>query len=361
MIQKNIKFSKLNIDFISELRENVKNYFETEKKSKYGNTNLIIKSLFMIALYLIPYILMLSGIVNSVPLVLLCWITMGFGMAGLGMVLMHDANHGSYSKNTKVNQWMGKSLYMLGGYPPNWQYQHNTLHHGFTNIDGYDEDIDPSGILRFSPHKPLLKIHKYQYWYAWALYGLMTLSWVTVKDFTRLNKYKKMGVSLRDKKGYKKLFTELIFAKILYYLFILVIPLLVVPVSWYWIVIGFLLMHFVGGFILSAIFQSAHVVPTTKYPLPDENGMIENNWAIHQLHTTSNYSPASRIFSWLIGGLNYQVEHHLFPNISHVHYKSLSPIVKSTAQKYNLPYNQYEYFFEAIEGHTKMLKKLGRQ
>lgn len=360
MIKNKIEFSNLNKDFIIELREKVKKHFESEKISKYGNINLHLQSLFMIAMYTIPYVLMLSGIVSSVPLVMMCWGLMGLGMAGLGMVLMHDANHGSYSKNLKVNSWMSKSLYILGGFPPNWQHQHNTLHHGFTNIDGYDEDIQPAGILRFSPHQPLHKIHRFQYIYAWFLYGLMTLSWVTMKDFTRLNKYRQMDVPLRNNKNYNRLFTELIFSKILYYLSFLILPLILVPVSWYWIVMGFIFMHFISGFILSVIFQTAHVVPESSYPLPDKNGTIDYNWAILQLQTTSDYSPNSPIFSWFIGGLNYQVEHHLFPNISHVHYKDISSIVKDTAIKYDLPYHVNSNFIMALRKHKKMLKQLGR-
>ena len=236
MIEKKIKFSNLNKDFIIELREKVKKHFENENISKYGNTNLHLKGLFMISMYTIPYVLMLSGIASTVPLTMICWALMGFGMAGLGMVLMHDANHGSYSENLKVNSWMSKSLYILGGFPPNWQHQHNTLHHGFTNIEGYDEDIQPAGILRFSPHQPLHKIHKFQYIYAWFLYCLMTLSWVTMKDFTRLNKYRKMEVVLKNNRSYNRLFTELIFSKILYYISFLILPLILIPVSWYWIV-----------------------------------------------------------------------------------------------------------------------------
>jgi linoleoyl-CoA desaturase len=356
-----IKFSaEKKPEFINDLREQVKQYFEKNNISRYGNWSIVLKSIVMFILYFAPYILMLTGIINNFSTILLSWIAMGIGMAGLGMVLMHDANHGSYSKNTTINKWLGKSLYLLGGFPANWRFQHNTLHHGFTNIEGHDEDINPVGIIRISPHKPLRKIHKLQHIYVWPLYSLMTLSWVTAKDFKRLYKYKKMDAVLSSKNNYRTLLVDLIITKIIYYLIFLVVPILLLPLAWYWVLSFFLIMHFVCGIILSTIFQTAHVMPTSEFPLPDETGAMDNNWAIHQLLTTSDFSPKSRIFSWFIGGLNYQVVHHLFPNISHVHYRKLSLIVKNTAEKHNLPYHVQPNFIVALQKHYKMLKILGR-
>lgn len=349
-----------NPDFINDLRRRVDGYFKDNNLSKYGNKTIVFQSVFMGIIYILPYVLMLSGVITSVPGVILSWVAMGGGMAGLGMVLMHDANHRVFSGNQTVNKWLGKSLYLLGGFPPNWRHQHNTMHHGFTNIEGHDEDIAPVGFLRFSPHRKLFKVHRFQHIYAWFLYGLMTLSWVTMQDFVRIRNYKNEGVAPFDKK-YKVYLIDLIIAKSFYYLFFLVLPVLVIPVAWYWIVGGFLIMHYISGLMLTTIFQTAHVVPSSAYPLPSDEGKLENNWAIHQLLTTSDFSPKSRVLSWMIGGLNYQVEHHLFPNISHVHYRKLSQLVKETAHDYNLPYHFQETFFKAVAGHARMLKMLGRQ
>lgn len=355
-----IKFSAhVNPNFINELREKVKDYFITNKISKFGNANMVWKSIFMISLYLAPYILMVSGVVSSLPLIFLCWFIMGFGMAGVGMAIMHDANHGTYSKNQTINSLLGKSLYLLGGFPANWKYQHNTLHHSYTNIAGHDEDIGSVSMLRLSPHRPLYKVHKYQILYAWFFYGLMTLSWATAKDFFQINRYKKSGTAFTGKKSYNVMFINMILGKIFYYCVFLVVPLITINIPWYSIVLAFIAMHFTTGFILGIVFQTAHVLTNTSFPLPDEHGKLDNNWAIHQLSTTSDYSPKSRVFSWLIGGLNYQVEHHLFPNVSHVHYRKISVFVKETALKYGLPYNVQGSFFLALGSHARMLKILG--
>lgn len=353
-----IKYSKQKLDFSTDLRNSVNEYFRNKNLSPFGNKQIIVKTVFVSMLYLIPFILLITGVVTSVTLVLACWVLMGLGMSGVGMVTMHDANHGSFSKSKRVNRIFGNSLYLLGGFPQNWRYQHNTLHHGYTNIEGHDEDIGPPGILRFSPHRPLKKMHRHQHIYAWFFYGLMTISWISVKDFKRLKKYKESGIKI-SKRKYDKLLIELVISKIVYYLVFLVLPLLTIPVAWYWVVTGFMLMHFTSGLVLSSIFQTAHVVPTSEYPVPDGEGELENNWAVHQLYTTCDYAPSSKIFSWMVGGLNYQIEHHLFPNISHIHYKDISKIVKAKAKQYDLPYHVNPTFAEAVWQHIKMLKLLG--
>jgi linoleoyl-CoA desaturase len=361
MTKPNIKFSQEDKpEFIQELREKVKDYLAANHLSGKGNTELFLKSVFMLSLYLVPFILMLSGVVSSTSGIFLCWLIMGLGMAGIGMGLMHDANHRAFSKKSGVNSLMSNSLYLLGGYPPAWQYQHNSLHHGFTNIEGFDEDINPVRILRFSPHKPLKRIHRYQYIYAWFLYGMMTLAFITTNDFNIIKRQRKDEVKLTGNNTYGKLIFLLVLSKILYYSVILVLPIILLPVPWYLTLLFFLAMHFVSGLILSTIFQTAHVMPTSAFPIPDENGKVENNWAIHQLRTTTDYSPRSRIFAWFVGGLNHQVIHHLFPNISHVHYRKIAVIVSETAKKYDVPYHVCDNFALAIREHIKMLKRLGR-
>ena len=358
---KKVKFPKgIDTSFIDNVRARVREYFDEHHISRYGNAGMIWKTVFMLSLYFVPYGIMVSGLIQDLWMLLVGWILMGFGMAGIGLSIMHDANHRSYSSNQASNKFIGSVLNLVGGFAPNWQIQHNTLHHGFTNIDGYDEDIDPGNVLRLSPSKPRYRIHRYQHIYAWFLYGLMTFTWIMDKDFSQLNRYRKEGLLKLLNKSYQRLLSELIFSKILYFAYILAIPIIVLPVTWWWILIMFFIMHFICGFTLTIIFQSAHVVPTSAYPLPDKEGKLPDSWAIHQMMTTSDFSPNSRIFSWYIGGLNYQIEHHLFPNICHVHYRKLSRIVKETAREFGIPYHVQPTFIRAVWNHGKMLKHLGR-
>lgn len=355
-----IKFGDQNKEFIVELKETVSNYFKENGISKYGSWQMPVKSVFMFTLYFAPYFLSIFGVVNAFPGVFLMFILMGMGKAGMGMSVMHDANHRTYSKNKHVNKWMGNSLYLLGGFPTTWQRQHNNLHHGFTNIDGRDEDISPPvKFLRFSPNMPLLKIHRFQYLYAWFFYGLMTLLWATTKDFRQLKRYVDKGMPLTKNKTYGKLLTELIIAKIAYWVVFLLIPILVLPFAWYWVLLFFFAMHFTSGFILGVVFQTAHVVSSSEFPIPSSMGNIENSFAVHQLQNTSNFAPNNRVLTWLIGGLNHQVEHHLFPGVSHIHYRKISMFVKELTEKHGLPYHVQPGFFRAVWEHAKMLKRLG--
>jgi len=358
---KTLKFSKkIGKDFNSTLKKRVRAYFKDNNISKYANTNMKIKTVFMTLLYFTPYALMLAGVVTNPWLRFLCWVMMGFGVAGIGLSVMHDANHGAYSKNKRVNYIVGRIVNLVGGYAPTWKIQHNILHHSYTNVHGYDEDVSPAlSILRFSPRDKYIPIHRFQFIYAWFFYSLMTVMWITTKDFQQLYRYKKMGLTKTENINFNKLLIELIATKVFYYLYVVAIPLILTDITWWQMLIYVMTMHLIAGFTLAIVFQPAHVVPDTEFPVPTRDLTIENNWAIHQLETTANFAPKSRIMYWLVEGLNYQVEHHLFPNICHVHYKKLSKIVKATAEEFGVPYYSEPTFFSAIRRHGKMLRKLG--
>jgi linoleoyl-CoA desaturase len=356
-----LKFSNENgTEFSRELRGRVKRYFEEKGLSKHANTNMVLKTIFMLAFFLAPYFLMITGIVTGVLPILLMWVMMGFGAAGIGLAIMHDANHKAYSANKTINRILAYLLNLIGGHVPTWEIQHNVRHHGYTNIDGYDDDIDAGTMLRFSPNENLKSMHKYQHIYAWPLYCLMTIKWITTKDFLQMFRYRKEGFLPGSKLGFIKKITFLTISKLLFYGYILVIPMLVLPIPWWMVLLFFFVMECITGFSLTIIFQTAHVMPTSQYPVPDDQNTIENNWLIHQMDTTTDYAPDSRIFSWLIGGLNYQIEHHLFPNICHVHYRRLSVIVRETAQDFKIQYNSQPNFRMAVISHARMLKRLGR-
>ena len=327
-----ISFSPAQRDFTSTLNKRVNEYFKQNKMNRQANGEMKLKTIFMFSLYFIPYILIVGNLVVSWPWIILLLVIMSFGVAGIGLSVMHDANHGAYSKKPWINALFGYSLNLVGASSFNWKIQHNVMHHTFTNIHDHDEDISPRGVLRLSPQSEWKSMHKYQYIYAWFLYGLMTLVWVLLKDFVRLTRYNKDGLVKKQQANIFKEWAILIATKLFY--------------------VGYI-------FILAIIFQPAHVIEGTEYPEPDQDNKIENNWAVHQLHTTTNFSNKSRIFSWYVGGLNYQVEHHLFPNICHVHYRKISSIVKETATEFGFPYKSVRTFYDALHSHMRMLKNLG--
>ena len=345
-------------EFVKELRKRVNQYFKDNNISKHADVNMVIKTVVMVSLYFVPMILLLTNTVSGILPVLLMWVIMGFGMSGIGTSIMHDANHGAYSQNPRVNQLLGFIVNFVGGYHVTWKIQHNVLHHSFTNVHGHDDDIDTFAI-RLSPDQDRKKFHRFQAFYAVFFYSLMTLYWMTAKDFINLISYNKEGLVEGQGLTLRKALIQVAFHKVWYYALTLVLPLMLINVPWYITVLGFVIMHVICGLFLALVFQTAHVVENTSFFAPDEDGSLENSWAIHQVLTTANFGRKSLFFSWFIGGLNYQIEHHLFPNICHVHYKKLSPIVEQTAKEFNLPYHQYETFVEALSSHFKMLYQLG--
>lgn len=353
------KFShEQHAEFFVTLKKRVNHYFQQNQFSTTGDQRMIFKTIFMFTLYLTPYFMILFGDFSSGWIYLTLWLIMGFGMAGIGLSIMHDANHGVYSKNKMLNNLMCYSMNLIGSNAFIWKIQHNVLHHSFTNIEGADQDIDISFVMRFSPHQEHRWFHNFQHYYAWILYSWMTLARVFISDFTRIKQYRAMN--LVSQKQAKKELRISIMWKLSYFVYILILPILIHPEHWALFLLSFFMMHFICGFILALIFQTAHVMPSCEYPLMNEEGKIENSWAVHELLTTTNFSPKSRWFSWAIGGLNFQVEHHLFQNISHVHYRDISKIVRQTAEEFGLPYNSEGSFIKAVWNHAKMLRALGK-
>jgi len=348
-------------DFGITVRKRVNEYFKSNNIEKTGDYRIWIKVIILPLMYLVPFVLILTNVFGgNMWIFYALWVMMGIGLAGCGLGIMHDACHGAISKNKTVNDIVGRVMNLAGGSVLNWKIQHNVLHHSYTNIDGYDEDIDPAGVMRFSPHQPKKSFYKYQVFYAWFLYGLMTFFWMTTKDFKQLYRYNSKGLLEAQGTTYPRALLRLIFGKIIYYAIFMGLPFFLLDVAWYHIILGWFSMHFMGGLILACIFQPAHVMPTSEFPRPDIDNNVEGDRSIHQLLTTSNFAPNNFLLSWYVGGLNFQIEHHLFPTMSHVHHKVVSKIVKKTAEEFGLPYNSQPTFLKALVNHGKLLYKLGQ-
>jgi len=345
--------------FYNTLRENVDRYFSENNISKNANGTMVFKTIILMLMYLGPLAL-ISIYQPSFAVSILLWSVMGLGLAGIGMSVMHDANHGAYSANENVNRILGHTLILLGGSVFNWKLQHNILHHTYTNITDMDEDIDNKLVLRFSPHTKAHWLHRFQKFYALFFYGIMTLYWCTLKDFIQFSKYARNRVNTKSTGENIQKLAEIIAGKVLYYFVFFGIPVFIAGIPFLAVLPGFILMHFIAGIILTVVFQLAHTVEGTEHPVPDLNGNIENSWAIHQMNTTKNFSPKNKWISWYVGGLNFQIEHHLFTRVCHVHYPKIAPIVKKTAGEFGIPYMENESFLIAIRSHFSILQKFGK-
>ncbi|MEO8451865.1 MAG: acyl-CoA desaturase, partial [Gemmatimonadota bacterium] len=233
----------------------------------------------------------------------------------------------------------------------------NVIHHTYTNIEGVDEDLTVSPLLRLSPSSPLLSIHRYQHLYAFLAYGFSTIFWVFVKDYKYF--FKRDLGPYKDKKHPTGEWVNLFLTKLIYYGWAIALPLLVLDLPWWQFLIGYLVMHGTAGFILGVVFQLAHVVEGPEFPAPDDAGRMEHQWLLHEMETTANFARSSRLVTWYVGGLNHQIEHHLFPKVCSAHYPSISGIVQSAARRYGIPYYDQPTLMDAVRSHYRMLKRFG--
>lgn len=354
------RFSRtVNEEFARVLRARVNNYFRDNDISRKANSTMVVKTAVAISLYLALYLLVVVGQFENLLVLFALWIGMGFMNAFIGLSVMHEAFHGNYSKKKSVNTLVGIAAIFIGVNDRIWKIQHNHLHHNYTNIEDADEDIQPRYLFRFSPNQPKRWFHPYQHLYVMFFYSISTMVWVFAKDYLKIAKYLKKGLV---KPGRDFWFTlgNLVGQKFLYYFVLIALPMMLLPQPWWLTMLMFMSMHVVAGTTLSMIFQSSHITETSIY-IDQEEEHIDENWAVHQLMTTVNYGMNHRFLTWFCGGLNYQIEHHLFPNICHVHYPPLSKIVQETAKEYNLPYYTHRSAGSAMWAHLTMLRKLGKE
>jgi linoleoyl-CoA desaturase len=343
-------------EFSKAVKKRVNAYFEERNLSKHANAEMVLKTIILISLYVGSYLFIILGNLSLTGMWALCFM-MGIGMAGIGFSVSHDALHGAYSSNKMVNKLLGYSFDLLGANGYIWKITHNIIHHTYTNIHGHDEDLDVAGFIRLSPHQEYKPIHRAQHVLAFLAYSLATFFWVFIKDYKYFLQ-RELG-PYKDKSHPVSEWITLFITKILYYGYTIAIPMLLLDITWWQWLIGFGTLHLTAGVILGVIFQLAHVVEETEHPEPDEHNRIEEHWVIHEMRTTSNFARDNKPLCWYVGGLNFQIEHHLFPQICSVHYPEISPIVEETAKEYGIPYNLHDSFGEAVKSHYNTLKKFG--
>jgi linoleoyl-CoA desaturase len=352
-----VSFNNSNQAFFISLKKSVDSYFTSQQLKKTGNIRLYTKTLVLIPAALIIYVALLSIDMPAATSLLLC-ILLGSILASIGFNVMHDACHGSYCSKKWVNNLLGLTLNALGGNAFFWKQKHNILHHTYTNIAGLDDDIAQSKLLRQSPAQEWLPVHRYQHIYLPLAYSLSIFIWVGMRDFDKYFK-KRIHNTPIQKMNIKE---HVLFwvSKVFYGLFYVAIPIFFV--GWLPWLIGYVTMGMVMGLILAFVFQLAHAVEGPEFDAVGlESKMIETEWAVHQIKTTANFSPNNKIISWLLGGLNFQIEHHLFPRISHVHYPALSKIVQAECVQFNLPYHSFPKMNQAIVSHVRTMKELGKR
>lgn len=351
-------FNQHNNAFFQSLKSSVDDYFAKSDIKKTGNWRLYYKAILLLSLHMGIYVALVSADMSQMVAIALCCL-MGVVGAAVGFNVMHDANHGSFSTNGSLNEALGLTANYLGISSFLWKQKHNVIHHSYPNADGIDDDIAKSPAIRQCDTQKWVPAHRFQHIYIILVYGLSSIFWIFMMDPTKYFS-KKINTTQAWKMSFRN---HAIFwsTKVIYVAIYMVLPGLV----WGWQawLVGWLAMNFAQGTVLSFVFQLAHVVEKTDFeyiPL-DTAKHIDSAFAEYQLRTTSNFAMENRFISWITGGLNYQVEHHLFPKISHVHYPAISKIIRAKCAEFSIPYNYYNGMTEALSSHFRLMKRLGEK
>ncbi len=283
--------------------------------------------------------------------------SLGLAMAGIGFAIQHDANHGSYPASAFWRRLLGFTLDVMGGSSYIWKFQHNVNHHSFTNIHDADADIDLGPIARLGPGQPHRSYYRFQHLYVWPLYGLLAVSWVVYADWRDFFSRRIGSNPFAAPKGTER--TLFWLGKALW-----IVVWLVVPLSFQstgtWLA-ALLWTYLVLGFTLSIVFQLAHIVEDAEFMIVDDApARVKREFFYHQLATTVDFAPKSRWLTWYLGGLNYQVEHHLFPKVCHLHYPAIATIVEAVCRERGAPYYSFPTFRAALRSHARWLYTMGQ-
>ncbi len=338
-----------------DLKARVDAHFKETGASPHGGPSLWLKTFLLALLTATPVVLFVLGSGVWWQAVI-CGVVAGLGIAGLGFCVQHDASHGAYSRRKSVNKMMTAVLDMIGGSSHVWRVKHNQMHHSYPNLANVDPDIDAGIFGRLAPGIRRRAIHRYQHIYLWALYSMLTLKWVWFDDYWNIAHGTLGSHRLPRPKG--KQWALFFAGKLFTIAWTLVIPMLAHGV---WMGLLFhLSLHATAGFVLSMVFQLAHVVDGAEFPAVPTPPGEAYDFAELQLQTSVDFARKSPLITWYVGGLNFQAIHHLFPRICHIHYPALSPIVEEVCREHGVEYRTRPSLAAAIKAHYRFIYAMGR-
>ncbi|TNF49067.1 MAG: acyl-CoA desaturase [Bacteroidetes bacterium] len=353
-----VKFGHNGDDFAAAVKQRVEDYFKKNGISRKANALMIFKTVLFVFLFISSYYVAVFS--NAEPWQrLLAGILFGCDMAFLAFNIGHDASHNAYSSSKKVNHILGYTMNLVGINQYIWNIKHNLSHHTFTNVPYADMDNENVGVARLTRHHKWKPIFQYQHIYLPLLWPFFGLFLMLVKDFQLFN-MKRMGNTQYPEGHPLKEWVILFFSKAITFSYLFALPLIFIPLPWYQILFGILLTYMCMGILLTSFFLFVHLIDTTPFPEEDSTGHLEDNWILHQMKVTVDYSPFNPVITFFSGALNQHVAHHTFPNICHVHYGAITRIIQKTAKEYGYQY-RYQGFFAAMASHIRFLKKMGQK
>lgn len=351
----------LKLEFGSEdafgrtLRARVDDFFRSTGRSKHGGRPMVLKTAIILAWFAASYVLLVFA-AQTLWQGLALAISLGLTTAAIGMDIQHDAGHRAYSNRGWVNRMMATTMDLVGGSSYTWRWKHTVIHHRYVNITGYDTDLDIGRLGRFTPQQKRRWYHRWQHLYLWVFYAFFGMKVQLVDSWrvTLLGRISRHRIP-RPQGGELVLFLA---GKATFFAWAFVIPMLLHPVGvvlFYYVVAGLTL-----GVVTVLVFIIPHLNGVADFPVPRaDTGRMENPWMVHQAQVAVNFSRHNRVVIWLVGGLNYHKEHHLFPAICHTNYPLLAPIVEETCREFGIPYKEHKSFPAGIAAHYRWLRRMG--
>ncbi len=342
--------------FHGELKRRVLAYFARTGLDQRDSTRMLVKTAVLLLWFAASYALLVFAATTWWQGMLLSG-SLALAMAGVGFGIQHDANHGAYSDRPGVNRVMGMTLDMLGASSYVWHFKHNISHHTYTNLAGADDDIDIGLLARLTPGQAHHRMHRWQHVYLWFLYGFLMPKWHFAYDFKNVARARIARQHFPRPQGWD--LVQLVGGKAAFFTWALIVPALFHP--WWLVLVGYLSTAFVLGVVLSVVFQVAHCVEEAAFPAPPPGtDRLVDAWAVHQVQTTVDFARGNRLLTWYLGGLNFQIEHHLFPRVCHVHYPRIAAIVQATCAERGIRYRAHETFTGALASHWRWLRRMGQ-
>lgn len=340
--------------FYIELKRRVDSHMTINGRRERDCPQMYLKTAIILITFVCSYVSLVfvaSNWMLAMPLAVL----LAFATAAIGFNIMHDASHHAYSAKGWVNKIAALSLDMIGGSSFFWHWKHVVYHHNYANIYDFDTDIDLGVLGRFAPQSKRLPIHAFQQWYFWILYGVLVIKWNLYDDF-RVAIQGRIGEHrYRPMRGSQ--LATFIIGKFAFFAIAFGTPLMFH--SALTVVLVYLLVAFIAGIVLSVVFQLAHTVEEASFPQPQLPGHMEKSWAVHQLEATVDFARKSSVAYWLLGGLNFQIEHHLFPRMCHTNYPFIAPVVEATCRDFGIKYNVHDSFRQGVVSHFRWLRRMG--
>ena len=344
-------------DFQKTLNERVNTYLRENGILGRDVPAMYLKTAVALAWWLGAYLLLLLGHFSTPVNIALC-LVWALAIASVGFNVMHDSNHGGYSNNPRINKLFSLSAEMLGMSGFRWRTKHNVWHHTYTNIAGFDDDVETFGLMRLTPRAAWKPLYRGQAWYYPLVYSFIAFDFI-LRDFMMVLVGKSDANHIYPKMSAMDQVTFWV-GKIFFFTIVFALPMLVFP--WWQVLIGFTIVMLTVGLVMAVVFQLAHINGDAQFPVPVGSPQhIENEWAVHQVETTTDFAPHNRLLNFYVGGLNYQIEHHLLPHVCHLNYPRLAPIVKATCEEFGIRYNCYATWREAFAAHVRELRLLGRR